>query len=276
MRTIGRRSVLRGLGHTATFGSLAAALPSLARAAQPAAAAAAPQKICLSMLYPYEKGLTFDADGFRDRHLAILKNAYGPSIERIELRVSPPTPDPLPAVEGEPPPPVPEPQPVLAAVNVWISNVSEYIKRAQASAKEVAADMANITRSAPMVQFDVLEGQGGSAAGSVIGGTTVLSSYFFAKEGSSVDAAWFGKTYLPKLVEAYGPEALQRAEVWRGELAQGGGNPLIAGVLHLYVKDVDAFGAANATEAVQALGTEAAEKSTLTPVNLIMTVHATG
>lgn len=276
MRTIGRRSVLRGLGHTATFGSLAAALPGLARAAQPAAAAAAPQKICLSMLYPSGEGLTFDADGFRDRHLAILKNAYGTSVERIELRLSPPPPAPPPAVEGEPPPPMPAPQPVLAAVSIWIANVSEFIQRSQASAKNVAADMANITKSAPMVQFDVLEGQGGGTAGSVIGGTTVISSYFFAKEGGSIDAAFFGKTYLPKVVAAYGPEALQRAEVWRGELAQGGGKPLIASALHFYVKDADAFDAARANEALLALDAEAAANSTLAPVNLIMTVHATG
>lgn len=276
MRTIGRRSVLRGLGQTATFSSLAAALPSLSRAAQPAAAAAAPQKICLAMLYPSGDGLTFDADGFRDRHLALLKKSYGSSIERVELRVSPPPPTPPPVAEGQPAPPMPAPQPVLAAVSLWIGNVSEFIQKSQAAAKTVAADMANITKSAPMVQFDVLEGQGGAAAGSVLGGTTVVSSYFFAKEGGAVDSAFFGKTYLPKLVAAYGPEALQRAEVWRGELAQGGGKPLIATALHLYVKNVDAFEAANVTDGVKALGTEAAANSTLTPVNLVMSVHATG
>lgn len=276
MRTIGRRSVLRGLGHTATFSSLAAALPSLARAAQPAAAAAAPQKICLAMLYPSGEGLSFDADGFRDRHLALLKKSYGASIERVELRVSPPPPTPPPVVEGQPAPPMPAPQPVLAAVSLWIGNVSQFIQASQASAKTVAADMANITKSAPMVQFDVLEGQGGAAAGSVLGGTTVVSSYFFAKEGGTIDSAFFGKTYLPKVVAAYGPEALQRAEVWRGELAQGGGKPLIASALHLYVKDTAAYDAANGTEAVQALGSEAAANSTLTPVNLVMSVHATG
>lgn len=275
MRTIGRRSVLRGLGHATTFGSLAAALPSLARAAQPAAAAAAPQKICLAMLYPSGEGLSFDADGFRDRHLALLKNSYGSSIERVELRVSPPPPAPPPVAEGQPAPPMPAPQPVLAAVSLWIGNVSQFIQRSQAAAKTVAADMANITKSAPMVQFDVLEGQGGAAAGSVLGGTTVVSSYFFAKEGGTIDAAYFGKTYLPKMVEAFGP-ALQRAEVWRGELAQGGGKPLIASALHLYVQDANAFDAARGTDALKALDTEAAANSTLTPVNLVMSVHATG
>lgn len=228
------------------------------------------------MLYPSGDGLSFDADGFRNRHLAILKNAYGNAVERIELRVSPPLPEPPPPVEGEEPLPMPKPQPVLAAVSIWIANVNDFIQRTQASAKDVAADMANITKSAPMVQFDILEGQGGAGANAVIGGTTVLSSYFFAKEGSSIDAAWFGKTYLPKVVAAYGPQALQRAEVWRGELAQGGGKPLIASALHFYVKNAEAFDAARTNEALRALDTEAQAKSTLVPVNLIMTVHATG
>lgn len=272
---IGRRSVLRGLGHTATFGSLAAALPALGQAAQQAAAAPAPQKICLSMLYPSGEGLAFDADGFRDRHLAVLKNAYGPSVERVELRVAPPPPPPPPVVEGQAAPPSPPTPPLLAAVSLWIGNVSEFIKRSQASAKAVAADMANVTRSAPMVQFDVLEGQGGDAAGSVLGGTTVVSSYFFAKEGGTIDAAYFGKTYLPKLVAAYGPAALQRVEAWRGELAQGGGKPLVATALHLYIKDIAAFDAAIGTDGVKALGADAAANSTLTPVTLVMAVHAT-
>jgi hypothetical protein len=271
---VGRRSVLLGLGHAATFGSLAAALPRLAAAAQQAAPE--PMKVCLSMIYPAGEGLAFDADGFRDRHLAVLKNAYGPSVERVELRVAPPPPPPPPPpAEGQPAPPVPAPSPVLATVSLWIANVGEFIKRSQASAKTVATDMASITKSAPMVQFDVLEGQVGEAAKSVLGGSTVVSTFFFAKEGGTWNAAHFAKTYLPKLMEAYGPAAIQRAEVWRGELAQGGGKPLVTGGIHLYIKDVAAFDAAGANEAVKTLGTEAAQNTTLQPVTLVLTVHAT-
>jgi hypothetical protein len=270
---VGRRSVLLGLGQAATFGSLAAALPRLSAAAQQAAPE--PMKVCLSMIYPAGEGLVFDADGFRDRHLAVLKTAYGTSVERVELRVAPPPPPPPPAVEGQPAPPMPTPPPVLATVSLWIANVSDFIKRSQSSAKAVATDMASITKSAPMVQFDVLEGQVGDAAKSVLGGSTVVSTFFFAKEGGTWNAAHFGKTYLPKLMEAYGPAAIQRAEVWRGELAQGGGKPLVTGGIHLYIKDVAAFDAAGANESVKALGAEAAANTTLVPVTLVLSVHAT-
>ncbi len=279
---IQRRTVLLGLGQTAAFGSLAAALPRLAAAAQAQAAAPAPQKVVLTMLYPSGEGLSFDADAFRDRHVALLKRAYGPAIERIELRVAPPvpaSPPPPPVAEGEeppPPPPAPPVPPLLAAVSVWLGSISEFIQRAQASSREIATDMATITKSAPMVQYDVIEGQAGVAPGSVIGGTMVVSSYFFAKEGGTWDAQYFGKTYAPKVVESYGAEAIQRAEVARGELAQGGGTPLVAGAVHMYLKDGAAFDAALATEAVSALGAEAQQHTTLNPVTILMTVHATG
>lgn len=274
---IGRRTVLLGMGQAATFGSLMAALPALSRAAD----APAPQKICLTMLYPSGEGLNFDADAFRDRHVATLKRAYGAAVERVELRVAPPPPPlpaPPPVAEGEeppPPPPVPPAPPLLASVSMWLGSISEFIQRAQTSSRELAADMATITNSAPMVQFDVLEGQAGSPANSVIGGSTVLSSYFFAKDAGTWDAEYFGKTYLPKLLAGYGPEAIQRAEVSRGELAQGGGDPLVTGAIHVYLKDVMAYDAALGNEAVQALAAEALQYTTLNPVTLLMTVHTT-
>lgn len=273
-----RRTVLLGLGQAATFASVMAALPRLAQAAD----APAPQKVCLTMLYPSGEGLTFDAAAFRDRHLATLKNAYGPAVERVELRVSPPVqapPPPPPVAEGEeapPPPPAPPTPPLLATVSMWLGSISEFIKRAQASSATLAADMATITKSAPMVQFDVLEGQVGDEARTVIGGGTVLSSYFFAKDEGTWDAEYFGKTYLPKMMEAYGPAAIQRAEVSRGELAQGGGKPLISGAIHVYVKDAAAYDAALANEAVKSLGAEALQHTTLNPVTLVMSVYTTG
>lgn len=270
---IARRSVLQGLGQVATLGSLAAALPRAAWSAQ-----AAPMKVCLSMMYPAGEGLAFDADAFRDRHVALLKSTYGPAVERIELRVALPPPAPPPPAEGEPALPPPPAPPVLAAVSMWLGDLGEFIKRAQASSKTLAADMATITRSAPMVQFDVLEGQAGEAPRSVIGGSTVISSYYFAKEGGTWDAPYFGQTYVPKLLEAYGAAAIQRGEVLRGELAQGGGKPLIAGATHLYLKDLAAlaaFDAAAGSEAVKALATDVQQHTTINPVNIVMTVHAT-
>jgi hypothetical protein len=271
---IARRTVLLGMGQAATFGSVLAVLPRLAEAGQAAAPA---QKVVLTMLYPSEGGHSFDADAFRDRHLPLLKNSYGPAVERIELRVAPPPPPPPPVAEGEEAPPAPPPPPVLAAVSIWLASISEFITRANNSARAIAADMATITRSAPIVQYDVVEGQAGEAASSIIGGATVLSSYFFAPQGEGAaeakwDAEYFGKTYGPKIVETYGADAIQRVEVARGELAQGGGKPLVLGAVHVYVKDANAFDTAVATDAVRALGAEAQQYSSVNPVTLVMNV----
>lgn len=277
-KPVARRTVLVGLGQAATLGSLATAWSRSTFAGE---APAASPKVCLTMLYPSGEGLSFDADAFRDRHMALLKEAYGPAVERVELRVAPPPPPPPappPVAEGEeppPPPPAPPAPPLLAAVSMYLGDLGEFIKRAQASSRNLAADMASITRSAPMVQFDVVEAQAGDSAASVIGGSTVVSSYFFAKEGGTWDAAYFGQTYLPKLMEAYGPAAIQRAEVARGELAQGGGKPLVAGAIHVYLKDAMAYDAAVGTEGVAALGGEAQQHSSINPVSILMTVHTT-
>ncbi len=110
---ISRRSVLGGIGQAATLGALATALPPQLRAAQaaapapaPAAPAAAPAPAapaptyCLVSLYGSENGATFNGDMFRDQHLPLLKNAYGPSAERIELRLAPP---PAEGAQQQPP-----------------------------------------------------------------------------------------------------------------------------------------------------------------------------
>lgn len=271
---IGRRRILQGLGHTAFFTGLATALPRVVQAGQ-AAAAAPPQKVCMSMLYPAGEGLSFDANAFRDRHLALLKNAYGPSVERIELRVPPPLPPPPVLAEGEVAPPMPAAPPVLAAVSVYLASIGEFVKRAGDHSKSIAADMATITKSAPMVQYDIVESTIGDPAGSVLGGSTVVSYYFFDKEGGTWNAEYFGKEFLPKLMAAYGPAAIQRAEVLKGELAPGNGKPPTRGAFHLYLKDAEAFYAASG-EGLAALGAEMAQNSTLDPVTLLLSVHATG
>lgn len=270
---VARRTVLVGAGHAAAFGSLAALLPQAIRAGE----AAAPQRVCLTMLYPSGEGLAFDADAFKSRHLPLLKSSYGTAIERVELRMPPPPPPPPQLAEGEAAPPPPPTPPLLAAVSIWLGpNLGDFIAKAGAASKTIATDMATITKSAPMVQFDVVEGQGGDARATVAEGGVVVSQYFFAKEGGTWDGKYFGQTYAPKVLSSYGPEAIQRVEVVRGELAQGGGKPLVAGSINVYLKDAAAYDMAVGTEGVRALGAEAQQNTTLTPVAIVMTVRAAG
>ena len=140
-RSVHRRFLLTGLGHAAAMASLSSILPRQAAAGQQAAAA--PLKVCMQMIYPAGEGLTFDADAFRDRHIALLKNSYGPAVERIELRVSPPPPPPPPAVEGQPAPPAPQGAPIMASVSMWLGDIGEFVKRLRAAVRRGDPMMVN-------------------------------------------------------------------------------------------------------------------------------------
>ncbi len=269
---ISRRAVLGGIGHSAALASLAAALPAHLLAAQaaktaPAAKAPAapppPQNIVLSMLYPAGEGLVFDADGFRDRHIGVLKAAYAGGLERIELRVPPPQ------VEGRPP------NPVIAAVNMYISDFNKFATGANTHAKEVAASMATITKSAPLAQFDSIIASVGAGRETVLASSTCVSYWLEAKEGATWNSKGFAETYIPKLAAAYGP-SVRRIEVAEGVQSANGSKPLLLGAVNLYIADDTGYDAAVTSEAVKLVSAEAAQYFTVPPIQTLMLVHAVG
>lgn len=269
---ISRRRVLGGIGQTAALGSLAAMLPAHVFGAQAAAKApagkapaapAAPQNICLSMLYPAGEGLTFDADAFRDRHVGVLKTAYAGGVGRIELRV-PPAP-----VEGM------KPGPVVAAVSIYITDFNKFAAGANAHAKDVAASMASITKSAPLAQFDEVIASAGAAADTVVISSNCVSYWFEAKEGATFNAKGLAETHLPKMLAAYGP-AVRRIEVANGVQSASGSKPLMLGGINLYIADEAGYDAAIASEAVKQVGVEAAQFFSVAPIQTLLVVHAVG
>lgn len=264
-----RRAVLRGIGQSAAIGSLAAILPRHLLAAQgtqqaKAAPAAAPMNICLSMLYPVGEGLAFDADAYRDRHMAVLRTAYAGGLERVELRVAPPP------AEGMSPPPL------LAAVSMWISDFAKFAAGANAHAKDVAASMATITKSAPLAQFDSIIAGLGGPRDSVPASSGCISYLFEAKEGATWDSKGFAGTYLPQLLAAYGPEAIRRVEAAEGVQSANGSKPLMLGTVNLYVADEAAYDKAAGSEAVKAIAGDAKQYFSSPPIQTYMKVHSVG
>lgn len=266
---ISRRLVLRGLGHSAALGSLAAAMPHQLLAAQPAAKPAEPAipqvvDVCLTMLYPAGEGLTFDNDGFRDRHLDVLKTAYAGAVERVELRVPPPP------GEGQPPPPV------MAAVSVWIHDLAKFAAGANANAKDVSASMATITKSAPIAQFDNVVTKVGSGRETVPTGSACISYWFEAKANATWGTKAFANNYVPKWFAAYGT-SVRRIEVSQGVQSASGTAPLLLGSAILYVgDDREAFIAAAATDAAKQVDAEMREYSSVPPIQTLMQVYAAG
>jgi hypothetical protein len=293
-KQISRRMLLQGLGQSAAFTSLAA-LPGMAGAAQstapqamppagttparkpaapaPAKAPAAPPApkttYCMSMLYPAGEGLTFDADGFRDRHVAVLKTAYGAGLDRIELRVVPP---PAPGASAPP---------VLASVNVWIKDINKFVEGANSHAKEISASMATVTASKPMAQFDKVVSSFGEPRENIVAGSTCSSSVFLVKDVPEKGAAtWDSKgytdNYLAKLFEACGPGVIQRIEVLEGALAAGGGKMLMLGTANIYIGDEKKYLEALGTDAVKAVLAGEATYFNTPPFLALMQVRATG
>lgn len=292
-KQISRRILLRSLGHSAALGSLVA-LPGLAGAAQPAAQQPAPAgatpparkpaapaaarqpaappapkvTYCMSMLYPAGEGLAFDADGFRDRHVAVLKTAYGAGLDRIELRVVPPA---APGVSAPP---------VLAAVNVWIKDVNKFVEGANAHAKDIAASMATITASKPMAQFDKVVSSFGEPRENVVAGSTCSSSVFLVKEvpekgAATWDSKGYAENYLGKLFEAFGPGVIQRIEVLEGAQAVGGSKLLMLGTANVYIGDEKKYLEALGSDAVKAALAEEAKYFNTPPFLALMQVKAT-
>ncbi len=292
MTGISRRAAMRGIGQSAALGSLATLLPrylAAAEAAAPAAPAVAAPAVpappvtavipastsyCLSMMYPSGKDVKFDADAFRERHMLTLKGAYGDSVERVELRV---TPLPPPPADGSPPP---QP-PVLAAVNVWIRDTTKYAENLKAHGAEIAADMATITNSQPFGQLDQVVAWLGDARDTVAVDSLCMSFYFQAKENKEKVAATFDEkgyatVFLPKLYQAVGSEAIQRIEVVKGSAAGAGGKLVMLGSVHFYIGDEKKFEEAFTSEAVKQIEAEGGKYSNSSPFQTYMFVRAAG
>lgn len=292
---ISRRIMLRGLGHSAAFGSLVA-LPGLVGAAQstapqvlppagaapparkpaapapartPAAAAAPAPKTtyCMSMLYPAGEGLTFDVDAFRDRHIPVLKTAYGAGLDRVELRV---VPAPSPGMSAPP---------VLAAVSVWIKDVNKFVDGANAHSKEIAASMSSITASKPIAQFDKVIASYGEPRENVVAGSSCLSSVFLVKDvpekgAATWDSKGYAENFLGKIFEASGPGVIQRIEVVEGAQPIGGGKLLMLGTANVYIGDEKKYLEAMGTDAVKAVAAEEAKYFNSPPFMATMLVRA--
>ena len=263
MSSISRRLVLRGMGHAAVLGSLASTWPRRLLAAEPAAAAGV--TTCLSMLYPSGDGKTFDADSFRDQHMGVLREAYGDSVQRVELRVPPPA-----AGEGAAPPKL------LASVSIWIRDLPSFASRNSANGAKIGAAMTKLTNASPWAQVDQIIASLGEARGTVPVDTVCISNFYPTTEGATWETDYYAKTYLPKLYELYGAAAVRRIEATVGAAGGGGAKPPFHSAVHLYLNDLAAFDAASQNEAITALDAESLAHSTIRHLQSVMRVHAVG
>lgn len=230
MKNLSRRDVLRRASQATAYGAVLFA----SRNARPADANAPESALCLSMFYPGAKG-RFDADRFRDKHLPLIRGIYGDSVERIELRVPPAQDRRAINTRAAPPPPF------LAVVNLWIHRLDEYARHTAESAQEVQADLRKVSEVVPYVQYDQALSHTGSARTAVPVGTEVACTFFPNKDGGRWDGKYVAETYMPKVIDLYGADALLRTEVTQGRTGQNGVKSTFIGATHLYIRDRPAF-----------------------------------
>lgn len=269
------------MGCAAMAAPVVGQLISAARAAEEQGESA----ICLSMIFVNSPKASFDNRRFAEKHLPLLRSAYGDSIERIELR----TPRKLPGMGGKSlskagtshvpstgaAPMGPPPSRVLAAVSLWLRDLKGFGEKTVAAGDSIARDLAEVTQVQPLVQYDKVLALLGEDRTAIPDDGQVYCTYFPAKEGGTFDAQYYGEKVIPLMVSLYGAKSIRRVEYTLGSTAQGGGKPAVVASAYFYIRDRAAWDAA-AMKAFPQLMAEGPKYTTLTPLTADMEVTAAG
>jgi len=242
---IGRREMITG---AVTYGMLAAAFG--ARPAPGFAANASAQgTTCLTILYAAGPGLHFDPDYYRDHHLVTIMKLYGSTISRFELRTvnAPPAPagggvrGPRPQT---PPAGAAAPPHYAAAINIWIADLDAFNANNQKHGATLVADVPHFTNAMATIQYDKQHGQMGAARSAIKVGDTCLTILYPNSEGVRWDVEYYRTHHMPLIMRLYGPEAIKRFELRKGDTSQNGGKPPYIGSVNIYINEQKAFDAA--------------------------------
>ncbi len=102
--------------------------------------------IKMSVYYPADGGSRFDHDYYRTTHMPLIKQRLGDACLRYEIEKG---------IVGREPGSAPE---FVAACHVYSPNLEIFQQRFGPHRAEVAADVANYTDIAPIVQFSEIVG----------------------------------------------------------------------------------------------------------------------
>jgi hypothetical protein len=231
---LSRRSMLAGIGSTAVIGSLTSQLVRAGEAAAPtpAPAAAAPaQEMVYSTMFLTGAKTKFDTKKYETKHLPMLKQYFGASVSRIEMRTG------LPTARGAP-------TDVGVTTSVYIADLPGFIAALRANGPSINADLDSIAKGGRNIQIDRLMVAVGAPRTEVLKNHQVMSTYYPDKPGATFDKKYFLDTYMPKLRSYYGDGAVRRIEVFEG-VPQGEARPGFLATLHMYIRDRDTFNSAN-------------------------------
>lgn len=234
--------------------------------------------LCMTMLFPADAKAKFDTEKYAGRHLPLLREVYGDSIERAELRVAAASATGMPAA-------------LLAISTLWIRDVPAFGQQLGAHAERINKDLDAVAKGNRLVQVDRIVRELGEARGAIGPGSQSFSMFYpvasprmrgmrppggpapgeGAPAAPAFDAAYFADEYLPKLHALYGPDALQRIEATVGQ-DQGGQKPAHLAACHLMIRDRKAYEAKSATVFTE-LQKDAGRLTTIFPMLADMRIH---
>jgi hypothetical protein len=262
-----RRSVIAHAGCVAA-GSVGGQLLSLVRAEEAAQAQKSQTGgICLSMIFEDGPKSKFDTDKYLKNHLPLLRDVYGDSVERIELRVIDGTDAfirSIPVFGGIPTP--------LATTTFWIKDIAVFGQKLAANADRINKELDSLTKANRLVQTERVIQEFGEPRSAVATDTFVYSRYFRQPKTVTVppafDQKYFQGSYLPALYSGLGPNAVRRIEASMG-VVQGGQLPAVMAAYHVFIRDRDAYDLASSAfaEADRSLAT-LAQNTTIMFINM--------
>ncbi|MEO6078207.1 MAG: hypothetical protein ABIQ86_00280 [Steroidobacteraceae bacterium] len=231
-----RRSMLAGVG-CAAAGSAVGQLLSVARA-QEAAQVKQGQTggICLTMIFEDGPKVKFDAAKYVQNHLPLLREVYGDSVERIEMRTAPEIDAGTRIIKTYRGMPV-----VRAATTFWIKDVAAFGQKLTANADRVNKDLDAVAKGNRLVQPDRIVMALGDAHSAVGVGHHVFSVYFRPAAGiPAFDQRYFTEVFLPKQYSLFGTYAVRGLEATVG-MDQGGQKAVLLGAFHIFIRDRKVF-----------------------------------
>lgn len=199
--------------------------------------------LCMTMQFTAGAKSRFEADKYVRKHLPLLKDVYGDSVERIELRTS------NGSAQGVPPS-------ILATSTLWIRDVSGFSQKLAANAERFNKDLDSVARGNRLVQVDRIAWETGEARSDVPRDCDVFSVFYpaalrpmrampavpaaGATPSPSFDSRYYVGTYLPSLYSLYGTGAVRRVEATQGQDQSGQAAAHLA-AYHLMIRDRSEF-----------------------------------
>ena len=96
---------------------------------------------CVTVFYPSKDNEAFDHEFYRRRHVPLIEEILGNSLQRIEVRRGTPNPDGTPPL-------------YTAVISIWIADWEGYQKAMALRAKELIDEVPLFTKVMPTFQTD--------------------------------------------------------------------------------------------------------------------------